>query len=158
MSEKPNEALDPTPPTPYAWLRNQLKLAWGLFCLCTPMRALIIACGACLLFAAGCELMPPYQMVDYRKTPDGKVIIRDTPRSWGYHVDQAERAAKEELSNVAPGGGFKNWNEAWVSTIKGLRNGEHENPEKYVDYIVERRRALGLPEIVFPPSETSPVR
>lgn len=104
----------------------------------------------CVVFFTGCELVPPYQPVDFGKTQDGKRYIRDTQRTWRFYIDFIERAIQDELNGKSPGAGFKSWNEVWVSSINTKRNGDQENPEKYVSYIVQRRRELGLPEIDFP--------
>jgi hypothetical protein len=114
--------------------------------------------GACLLFVAGCELMPPYQMVDYRKAPDGKVILRDTPRTWNVLTESTDRAIQDEMTGKPPSGGFKTWNDLWVFSIRQKRDGSPENPEKYIAYIIERRRARGLPAIVLPPGKKPPAR
>jgi hypothetical protein len=111
-----------------------------------------------LVFLTGCEIVPSYQPVDYGKTRDGKSFIRDTPRSWNYFKEDTDKAIASELKGVAPGGGMKSWNDNWVRVIRNIRNGGQENPERYVAYIVHRRRELALPEIVVPPNESQPSR
>jgi hypothetical protein len=94
--------------------------------------------------------MPPYDEVDYGKNADGETYLRDTPRTWGFLTSQTDEAVRSELEGKPPGGGFASWNEKWVKGIEDLRSGYVENPEKYIDYIIEERREAGLREIVFP--------
>jgi hypothetical protein len=113
-----------------------------------------VAIIGCVVFLAGCELVPPYEPVDFGKTPDGKSYIRDTPRSWDYMRIGLQQNIDDELHKRHPSGGSTNWNAFWVDVFKTWRDsGGLENPEKYVTYIVQRRRELGLPEIVFPPNK-----
>jgi len=109
-----------------------------------------IMIGVALAFLSGCEAMPPYQPVDFGKTADGKSYIRDTPRTWNYFKDDTDHAIAQELKGIPPGGGMKSWNENWIRVLRVTRDSGQEHPEKYIAYIVEQRRKLGLPEIVFP--------
>jgi hypothetical protein len=113
------------------------------------MKTLFLV-GLVTTFLSGCAAMPPYDEVDYGKTADGKSYLRDTPRTWIVHKRETDEAIALELKGKPPGGGMKSWNENWVRVIQNTRNGNQENPEKYIAYIVEQRRKLGLPEIVFP--------
>lgn len=113
------------------------------------MKTLFLV-GLMMTFLSGCVAMPPYDEVDYGKTADGKSYLRDTPRTWSFLKRETDEAIALELKGVPPRGGMKSWNEGWVRGILNLRNGGVENPEKYIAYIVEQRRKLGLPEIVFP--------
>jgi len=101
----------------------------------------------------GCVIIPPYNIVDFGKTADGKPYIRDTPRTWAHWKEVYGKAIDAELHGQELYGGMKSWNQNWLRVIRSIRSGQ-ENPEKYVAYIVERRRELGLPEIVFPAPET----
>lgn len=113
------------------------------------MKNLIII-GILSTCLSGCAFVPPYGEVDYGKTADGKSYLRDTPRTWNYIQKDTDEAIASELKGKPPGGGLNSWNENWVRVIRNTRNGNQENPEKYIAYLIEQRRKAGLPEIVFP--------
>jgi hypothetical protein len=108
------------------------------------------------LLVGGCVIVPPYHQVDFGKTPEGKIFIRDTPRTWAYFTDGYNKAITAELEGQEIYGGMKSWSENWLRVFNSLRNDDQENPDKYITYIVERRREFGLPEIVYPSPQTSP--
>jgi hypothetical protein len=114
--------------------------------------------AAFLGLLAGCWTMPPYESVDFGKTRDGRLLIKDTPRTWSEMKAQLDRHLGDEKKALRPQGGSPNWNDFWLNTFKTWRDGILENPERYVGYIVQRRRELGLSEIVFPSGETPPTR
>ncbi len=79
---------------------------------------------------------------------DGRILLADT---WtnrrdvvtGYHARVRLEASGFSLPHTT-------WNDEWVSTIRAAR--EHmENPQWHAAYIVRRRRAAKLPELVLPP-------
>lgn len=110
------------------------------------MRAFLLLCT---LLLGGCWTLPPYDVVDYGKTADGKTYLRDTPHTWQYFIRQVEEGIELEKIGKPPTGGFSSWNEMRVRGIQNLRNLQ-ENSEKYIAHIIEQRRKAGLPEIVFP--------
>ena len=61
-----------------------------------------------------------------------------------------------EKSGRPPGGGMRSWEENWKRVIKNIRNGQQENPERYVEYIVTKRREAGLSELSFLASPEGP--
>jgi hypothetical protein len=103
-------------------------------------------CGSCL------SLFEP--MGDYGRDDQGNVRRLDTQKNWefhqmtvGMHVD-LERAGE-------PAPGAMSWNMFWRYRIAAHQT--TENKDKYIAYIVESRRAAGLPELDFegelPPSK-----
>lgn len=114
--------------------------------------------AAFLVCLAGCWTMPPHESVDFGKTSDGKPFMRDTPRTWSEMKTYLDGHLADEKKALRPQGGYADWNAFWTNMFKVWRDGGQENPEKYVGYIVQRRRELGLPEIVFPSGETPPTR
>ena len=117
------------------------------------MKTLFIV-GLVMTLLPGCVAMPPYDEIDYGKTKEGKTYIRDTPRTWHVLKRETDEAVALELKGVPTGGGMKSWNEHWTLVIRNIRNGNQENPEKYITYIVEQRRKAGLPEIIFPAGDS----
>ena len=55
-------------------------------------------------------------------------------------------SVQRELEGFSAGGGFKSWNDRWKNTIKNNR--EHGSPDEYVDFIINERRRVGLPELL----------
>lgn len=92
--------------------------------------------------------------VDAKKDRNGNVILRDTARMWQDWQDEVDRAVSNEVAGRGPGGGIASWNTQWIRVISA--NGDRENAPKYIAYIIESRRRLGLPELVgYPPIDPS---
>ncbi len=75
------------------------------------------------------------------------VIIPDTPELWREFVIATDWSISDEKAGEPPGGGRQSWTESWTRKLRGLRKGSQENPEKYVEYIIEARSAAGLPDL-----------
>lgn len=106
---------------------------------------LIVGVAAVLLLAV-CAKAFSGDGIDYRKDGEGKVILRDTPAmradaAMAYDGNIAMEKRGHKLSNGA------SWNDEWVRTIRAVRRNT-ENPEWYVQYIIQKRREAGLPELV----------
>lgn len=93
-------------------------------------------CGSCLSFFE--------PMVDHERDGQGNLRLLDTQKNWefhqmtvGMHVD-LERAGE-------PAPGAMSWNTFWRYRIAAHET--TENKDKYIAYIVESRRAAGLPEL-----------
>jgi hypothetical protein len=121
------------------------------------MRASIIV-AAFSVCVGGCLILPPYDSVDIGKTSDGKPFLRDTPRTWSELKAHLDRHMEDEKRALRPQGGFPDWNSFWSNSIKVWREGGVEHPQKYVDYIVQRRRELGLPDLVLASGGVSDTR
>ena len=71
----------------------------------------------------------------------------DTQEEWELFKLTMDAEIKNEVAGKrAPGGPGRTWNERWMRSIVALDK-THENPEKYIGYIVEQRRLHGLPEL-----------
>ena len=75
------------------------------------------------------------------------VIIPDTPELWYEFVVVTNGAVSREKSGGPPAGGVQSWTEQWTRVLRELRKGYQENPDKYVEYIIEARSAAGLPDL-----------
>ena len=120
-----------------------------------PLLSVLLA-----LSAVSCAVLD--SGYDTKKLPDGRYANLDTPRmweSWKKSVDTEVRrealaqsgAAQNDPLHGAPNGGGT-WNEYWLSRIAAVQEAKRqnlqENADKYIDYIGERRREAGLPELV----------
>jgi hypothetical protein len=85
--------------------------------------------------------------IDARHDPNGKVVLLDTPRMWAQFAQLTDITIEHELAGNTHWGGYKSANDAWIHTIRANETGR-ENAQKYITYIIERRRAAGLPELV----------
>ena len=87
----------------------------------------------------------PY--VDSHRDEKGNVVLEDTPRMWHGYIDSVEHRVAREAEGEAPEAEKKTWNDYWLWRIQ-LIPANRENREKYVNYIIDRRRQEGLPELV----------
>ncbi|MGV6825350.1 MAG: hypothetical protein ACWA5Q_00080 [bacterium] len=83
--------------------------------------------------------------VDAEEDGKGNVKLLDTPRMWQYWQEDVDRAIAKELRGESPGGGIESWSNQWQRVIRA--NSDRENAQKYIDYIVERRKQVGLPSL-----------
>jgi hypothetical protein len=100
--------------------------------------------------AAGCGMTEMFNTdpgYDYKKLPDGTAVLLDTPRMWNDWVAQANSVIRAEAKGMNPLGKAESWNAYWLNRIQWLQSGHQENPQRYIDYIIEQRRAAGLPEL-----------
>ena len=77
---------------------------------------------------------------------DGRVIAPDTPDEWWEHTTVVDLGVRHELSGAKPPGGQASWDQHWLGMIQAIEDSQ-ENYEKYVRYIVDTRRKLGLPDL-----------
>ena len=117
----------------------------------------LISLTGCSGFIIG--LFPPYGMHDFGTAPDGKRYFKDTSRNRRFmKSDIIDDAISDELSGEQPPPRgnppnieIRSWNDVWVRLICYLKHdGKWENSEQYVNYTIEQRRKVGLPEIIFP--------
>ena len=94
----------------------------------------------------GCSVFNPEPFADIRNDAQGNVVFSDTRRMWTYWQQDVDRAVAMEASGQKPGGGFDSWTQHWQRVFRVTRDGR-ENPQKYVDYVVQKRREHGLPDI-----------
>lgn len=76
----------------------------------------------------------------------GNQSITDTPRMWSNWVENVNFRVANEATGIRPEGGHQDWNEFWISLIETNQT-SRENPQKYIDYIIERRRVADLPPL-----------
>ncbi|MFC3552504.1 hypothetical protein ACFOLC_16005 [Lysobacter cavernae] len=105
----------------------------------------VVVVGALVLALSACVRNSSTMGIDSRKDARGRVTLLDTP---GMQADAAgsfdELVAMEKRGHVMSNG--MSWNDRWLNTIRSIR-GNTENPEWYVQYIIEQRRKAGLPEL-----------
>ncbi len=77
---------------------------------------------------------------------DGKVILKDNQVQWEFFTAGMDAEIQGELSGNRPPGGYPTWNDRWLGSVKSLRSNQ-ENHEKYIDYIIQKRREKGLREL-----------
>lgn len=95
-------------------------------------------CGSCLGFFE--------PMVDQERDDQGNLRRLDTRKNWEFH--QMTVGMHVELERAGkPAPGATSWNTFWRYRIAAHQT--TENKEKYITYIVESRRAAGLPELEF---------
>ena len=87
----------------------------------------------------------PY--VDSHRDEKGNVVLEDTPRMWQRYIDSVEHKIAKEVEGGAPEAGMKTWNDYWLWRLEVFPQ-THENRDKYINYIIDRRRQEGLPELV----------
>jgi hypothetical protein len=87
----------------------------------------------------------PY--VDSHRDEKGNVVLEDTPRMWQEYIDSVDPRIAREVEGKAPEAGIKTWNDYWLWSIQILP-ANMENREKHANYIIDRRRQEGLPELV----------
>ena len=96
----------------------------------------------------GCSIFNTEPFVDSHYDEKGNVILEDTLRNWQEYVTYSvDPRIVEEINGEAPDAGEATWNDYWLSRIQSIP-ANRENREKYVNYIIDRRRQEGLPELV----------
>jgi len=93
----------------------------------------------------GCGLLNFEPMVESRVDEHGNNVFLDTPERW-FEWRQVVRPQIDTEIVGYPSPGYPSWNKKWSSQFKALID-HQENASKYIDYIIERRRDAGLPEI-----------
>lgn len=80
----------------------------------------------------------------YYQDAAGKIRMQDTPAWWAYSSLKVGYTIDKEV-----GGGMPNleptWNAFWTNHFRKIEF--DENAPKYIQHIIERRRAAGLPEL-----------
>lgn len=83
--------------------------------------------------------------LDTRRDEHGNVILLDTPRMRVGAASAYDQSIEMEKRGHVNSDGMS-WNDRWLGTIRSIRRNT-ENPEWYVQYIIEQRRKAGLPEL-----------
>ncbi|MDD3447629.1 MAG: hypothetical protein PHF72_01195 [Gammaproteobacteria bacterium] len=95
---------------------------------------------------AGCSLFNTEPFADTHEDKNGNLVLNDTEKNWQLFREMVDRRIEAEHSGKRPEGGKETWNEFWLWLIEAQKTGR-ENEARYINYIVESRRAKGLPEI-----------
>lgn len=85
--------------------------------------------------------------IDSKRDEHGNTILLDTPNNWENWILYMDLHISDELSRKqVPGGGGlgTTWEEFWQQLIRDIDDGHQENPQKYINYIIERRREVGI--------------
>ncbi|MES9869794.1 MAG: hypothetical protein ABW090_08230 [Sedimenticola sp.] len=85
--------------------------------------------------------------IDSKHDGHGKVILLDTPNNWDTWITIIDLEIADELAGKKPPGGAKSWDERWYRSIDNLNEGHQENEKKYIKYIIDSRRKVGLPPL-----------
>lgn len=80
-----------------------------------------------------------------RRDENGNLILLDTPSMRIGAASAYDQTIEMEKRGHANSDGVS-WNDRWLGTIRSIRKNT-ENPEWYVQYIIEQRRKAGLPEL-----------
>ena len=86
----------------------------------------------------------------FRRSSDGMVksdggVNSQSSMEWDAFKFVITGTVQRELEGLPVGGGFESWNDRWENTIRNNR--EHGSPEEYIDFIINERRRVGLPEL-----------
>jgi hypothetical protein len=107
-----------------------------------PLFSIIFLLNSCSFL----NILSPsaYQLI---RDGDGNKILRDTKS----HRDEFKSTVDfhigcEIKKYPATGSKSHSWRVFWMNRIKFIRNGS-ENPQWYINYILEARRAARLPEL-----------
>ncbi len=108
-----------------------------------------------LCFLASCDTTQTFtNMTDSRfattRDTQGRSVLADTPQSWALFKRLTDLSVEREKAGDTHFGG-RTPNDATLNAIRHLKT-DQEHPQKYINYIIEKRRAAGLPELVgYPP-------
>lgn len=81
----------------------------------------------------------------YYQDAAGKIRMQDTPAWWEYSRLGVGFDIEKEALGMAVPGGSPTWNTYWIGRFREIEF--DENAPKYIQHIIERRRAAGLPEL-----------
>jgi hypothetical protein len=103
--------------------------------------------------------------LDVRRDEHGGMTLRDTESNWRDFTGQMDREVSHEVDFRGPNelpfnrpSGMPaeqaDWNLWWLDMIERCRK-YRENPERHIAYLVQARRAAGLPELIRPDEHPS---
>ena len=108
------------------------------------MKLLLTIIAAAII--TGCSLFNTEPFADTYQNQNGELVLSDTEKNWQFFREMIDRRIEAESLGRRPEGGKATWNEFWLWLIEAQKTGR-ENEARYINYIVESRRAKGLPEI-----------
>lgn len=114
------------------------------------MKRLLVSLVLVVFSMAGCGSGFFSSGIDSKRDEHGNTILLDTPNNWENWVIYMDlHIADESSGKQVPGGGGlgKTWEEFWQRLIRDIGDGRQENPQRYINYIIEKRRRVGLPPL-----------
>ena len=100
-----------------------------------------------LIFALSCcSVIRTESFTDTHRGEDGQLVLLDTRRNWDLFRENVDFRVNSELAGRRPEGGSDTWQDFWRSFIEVQETGL-ENQTRYINYVIEVRRAVGLPEL-----------
>jgi hypothetical protein len=107
-------------------------------------RAAYVAMLATLMLQTGCA--PAWiQAGMNQQTASGQ--MRFTYDQWIGAKSTYDNQIQCEKAGARPGGGLPNWTQHWRAIFFAMVNDNWERPDIYLNYIVDQRRAAGLPDL-----------
>lgn len=102
---------------------------------------------------------------DVRRDENGKIMWLDTESNWRDFTDRTDREVAREVDFRGPNllpfnrpsgmpADQADWNLWWLDAFERHKRYQ-DNPERYIAYSVQARRAAGLPELVRPDEQPS---
>lgn len=103
-----------------------------------------------LLLLTNCSILNLFSPSPYRKAygAGGEVLLKDSRAGRSDFADCMDRHVADELANNRVPGteNSHDWQTFWKKTFYFIKR-ESENPQWYMNCIIEKRRAAGLPEL-----------
>lgn len=113
------------------------------------MKLPLIIFISLVIFTLGCatSIFNTEPFIDSYRDDQDNVIIADTPRMWSDFIYISGLTIESELSGRPPSGGiYEKWEDFWISYFQ-KQMVARENPERYINNIILRRREKSLPEV-----------
>ena len=108
-----------------------------------------LSLGLVSLTACAGSIFNTEAMIDTHVDKSGQTVLSDTPRNWQIFVDSVNTRIESELRGGDPPDASTSWNDYWVSRLNNIPD-DLQNRQKYLRYIIEVRRQVGLPELMRP--------
>jgi hypothetical protein len=113
---------------------------------------LLVSLFAVLCSVGSCDAAQQFKNMsssrfDMTRDAQGNEIFADTPKMWEDFVQRTDVAIHDEVAGKTHWGKYKSANDGWVAGIRNMPK-YREHPQKYIDYIIQKRRAAGLPELI----------
>lgn len=85
---------------------------------------------------------------DFKIDDNGNKVYLDNASNFESMAFFIDEPIKDELQGLTPSAGYSDWNSYWLWRINNISSGKSENPNRYILYIIDRRKAEGLPDLV----------
>ena len=107
-----------------------------------------------LIVISGCSSELFRSDIDWKRDENGDVYLLDTQKNWNRWVTLINLGIREEMKGAPSPGGMPSWDKRWISSIEELEKGRQENYQKYINYIIQTRREVGLPPLSYEKSRS----